>query len=203
MALNEADSGLPVVQGPGPGGSAAAQSPLPGTGCGGPGAPAAWLPASLGLTSSPGVGAAAPLCSAGGRSGIVPICAGPWGSLGAARAVPAQLERPSQAQLGGQPCTAGAPSRPRAAGGSPRATGSSPLSTRGPQHSWQGTQRPAGGGSPRTARRSPQHLWPTWGPEQGRGARGARAARGWLRRAGSTGVSPCTQGVGGAGADLH
>lgn len=32
MALNEADSGLPVVQGLGPGGSAAAQSPWPGTG---------------------------------------------------------------------------------------------------------------------------------------------------------------------------
>lgn len=84
MALNEADSGLPVVQGLGPGGSAAAQSPLPGTGCDGPGAPPAWLPASLRLMSIPGMGAAAPLCSVGERPGIVPICAGPWGSSGAA-----------------------------------------------------------------------------------------------------------------------
>lgn len=87
--------------------------------------------------------------------------------------------------------------------GSPRVTGGSPLNICSPQHSWKGTQRPAGGGSPSTAGRAPQLLWPTWGPEQGWGGRGVRAARGRLCRAESMGIAPCTQGVGGAGADLH
>lgn len=182
MALNEADLGLPVVEGPRPG----RHGRLPGS------AAPAWAGASwvypplLAPASSPQMGAAAPLLSAGEWSGTVhPLCRamGRFPCIfGGSLSSPCTAGKaPHKHSWKSQPCTAGPPPTPAQLERHPQAQLKNHLCiSAAPGTAGRANQGTAGRVTPATLahvglpRASPKSTSSPAGPE--RGGRGLRAA---------------------------